>query len=104
MEIKDFIQRYKNHPVLFIGTGVSLRYLKKSYRWEDLLSYIALEVTEQEEFFLDLKSKYFNNGNINYEKIGSDLEKKFNEAAENDRDGKFKPITIPSPNTKSNSL
>ncbi|MBF0181036.1 MAG: SIR2 family protein [Magnetococcales bacterium] len=92
MEIQDFIQRYRNHPVLFLGTGISLRYLEKSFRWEELLMSIANEVSDSEEYFLDLKSKYFNNGSINYEKIGTDLEKKFNEVAENDRNGKFKSV------------
>jgi hypothetical protein len=31
MKIEEFISNYKNHPVLFIGTGISLRYLKKDY-------------------------------------------------------------------------
>lgn len=31
MNNKDFIVKYKNHPVLFIGTGMSLRYLNNSY-------------------------------------------------------------------------
>ncbi len=92
MDISEFIQRYSNHPILFVGTGVSLRYLEKSYRWEDLLSYIAYEATESEEYFLDLKSKHFNGGVIAYEKIGSELEQKFNEIAEKDRNGKFKGI------------
>lgn len=92
MEIQDFIQRYKNHPVLFLGTGISLRYLEKSFRWEALLSFVANEVSGSEEYFLDLKSKHFNDGSINYEKIGTDLEIKFNEVATNDRNGKFKSV------------
>lgn len=92
MEIQEFIQRYKNHPVLFLGTGISLRYLEKSFRWEELLSFIAHEISDGEEFFLDLKSKYFNDGSINYEKIGSDLEQRFNEVATNDRYGKFQSV------------
>lgn len=28
MNINDFISNYRNHPVLFVGTGISLRYLK----------------------------------------------------------------------------
>lgn len=92
MEIQDFIQRYKNHPVLFLGTGISLRYLEKSFRWEELLSFIANEVSGSEEFFLDLKSKHFNDGSINYEKIGSELEEKFNSVASSDRNGKFKSV------------
>jgi len=36
MNIIDFIKKYKNHPILFIGTGMSLRYLKNSYTWDNL--------------------------------------------------------------------
>lgn len=38
MKIKDFIAKYTNHPVLFIGSGFSFRYLKNTYTWDALLS------------------------------------------------------------------
>lgn len=37
MEIKEFFSAYTNHPVLFIGTGISLRYLETAYTWDNLL-------------------------------------------------------------------
>ncbi len=37
MDIREFISKYRNHPVLFIGTGFSLRYLSNSYTWDGLL-------------------------------------------------------------------
>ena len=37
MKIEQFVKKYENHPVLFAGTGISLRYLKNSYSWESLL-------------------------------------------------------------------
>lgn len=37
MNIQEFISNYHNHPVLFVGTGLSLRYLKNSYSWDSLL-------------------------------------------------------------------
>ena len=49
MEINEFIKNYKTHPVLFIGTGISLRYLKTSYNWEGLLEKIAYELYENKE-------------------------------------------------------
>jgi len=55
MDIFDFVGSYKNHPVLFIGSGFSLRYLKNSYNWQDLLKKIAIELTESDEYYLDLK-------------------------------------------------
>ena len=32
MNIQEFISNYHNHPVLFVGTGLSLRYLKVALR------------------------------------------------------------------------
>lgn len=34
MNIKEFFAQYQTHPVLFVGTGLSLRYYKNSYTWE----------------------------------------------------------------------
>jgi len=92
MNIKEFISKYKNHPVLFVGTGVSLRYLKNSFSWDGLLSYISFELKNDEEFYLDLKAKCFKNGKYNFEEIANLLEKEFNQQLSKDRDGKFKNI------------
>lgn len=92
MEIEKFISNFKNYPVLFIGTGMSLRYLKHSYTWDGLLNQIALDLTDSNEYYLDLKAHHYFEGNYDYEKIASDLEKKFNETVQNDRNGKFKKI------------
>lgn len=54
MQIKEFIEKYNNHPVLFIGTGLSLRYLKNSYSWDNLLKQIILDTTGNEEDYLIL--------------------------------------------------
>ena len=59
MDIFDFINNYKNHPVLFIGTGFSLRYLENSYSWEGFLKKIAFELKGNDEFFFDLKGKVY---------------------------------------------
>ena len=37
MDIADFIGKFRNHPVLFVGTGMSMRYLSNSYSWDGLL-------------------------------------------------------------------
>ncbi len=92
MNIKEFISKYKNHPILFVGTGVSLRYLKNSFSWDGLLSYISFELTNDEEFYLDLKAKCFKNGKYNFEEIANLLEKEFNLQLSKDRDGNFKNI------------
>ena len=92
MDIKEFISKYKNHPILFVGTGVSLRYLKNSFSWDGLLSYISFKLTNDEEFYLDLKAKCFKNGKYNFEEIANLLEKEFNLQLSKDRGGKFKNI------------
>lgn len=62
MQIKEFIAKYTNHPVLFIGTGLSLRYLKNSYSWDNLLKQIILDVTKDEEDYLNIKSRHQKEG------------------------------------------
>lgn len=44
MQLSDFIRQFRNHPVLFVGTGMSLRYLENSYSWDDLLKKICFEL------------------------------------------------------------
>lgn len=92
MHISEFINNYKNYPVLFIGTGISLRYLDNSYTWDGLLKYISFQLIGSDEFYYDIKSKYEHNGEFDYTKIASELEVVFNEKVTKDRHGKFKLI------------
>ena len=93
MKIKEFISNYKNYPVLFIGSGFSFRYLKETYTWDELLSKICEDLWGNDERYLDIKAKCLNSdGSCSYEKSASKIESLFNEALENDRDGKFKDI------------
>ena len=46
MQIQQFINNFKNHPVLFFGTGMSLRYLENSYNWNDLLQMMTYKKIE----------------------------------------------------------
>jgi len=92
MNIADFISHYKNHPVLFIGTGFSLRYLENSYTWDGLLSKIAFDLKGNDEFYLDLKARCEEDGKYRYEQIASLLEEEFNKDLSSDRNGKFKGI------------
>jgi hypothetical protein len=92
MHIKDFIGTYKNHPVLFVGTGVSLRYLKDSQTWDSLLRKIALELTGGTEYYLDLKAACEINGKYDYTKIAGLLEIEFNSRLKEDRNGPFKAV------------
>lgn len=93
MKIKEFISNYKNYPVLFIGSGFSFRYLKETYTWDKLLSKICEDLWGNDERYLDIKAKCLNSdGSCSFEKSASKIESLFNEALENDRDGKFKDI------------
>lgn len=42
MDIESFISNFQNHPILFVGTGLSLRYLNNSFSWENLLKEISI--------------------------------------------------------------
>ncbi|MGL5124147.1 MAG: hypothetical protein ACRC6K_08385 [Fusobacteriaceae bacterium] len=55
MKIDEFISQYKNHPILFIGTGFSLRYLINSFTWNNLLENLAIEMHGNNEKYLDIK-------------------------------------------------
>ncbi|QRO14413.1 hypothetical protein I6J32_06265 [Moraxella osloensis] len=44
MKIEEFLRAYENHPVLFVGTGISLRYLRNSYTWDGLLKKISADL------------------------------------------------------------
>lgn len=92
MEIKDFISQYRNHPVLFVGTGVSLRYLENSFTWNGLLEHIAMECTGSKEAYFDIKAKSRIDGKYDFTLIANTLEVTFNKVLEDDRDGKFKHI------------
>lgn len=45
MDITQFIGQFNNYPVLFVGTGLSLRYLENSYSWDDLLKKVCVDKT-----------------------------------------------------------
>jgi len=92
VNIREFIENYSNHPVLFVGAGMSLRYLNNSYTWDGLLKKISTDLSGNREFYLDIKSQCQVGGKYNYSKIATTLEAKFNKALEADRDGKFKDI------------
>lgn len=91
MNINEFIVKFKNHPILFLGTGIGLRYLKQSFNWEDLLKRIAIDY-KSEEYFLDLKTKFLKDNKCDYSKIAEEMEISFTEYCQNNRDGKFKDI------------
>ncbi|HAV5451922.1 TPA: SIR2 family protein [Acinetobacter baumannii] len=84
MYLNEFFQQIKNHPILFLGTGFSLRYLKKSYTWEGLLQKIADDLfyddsnPNWQREYLRLKSRCFINDNVSFELVAQELETIFN--------------------------
>lgn len=84
--------QFSNHPVLFVGTGLSIRYLKNSYSWDQLLKKISFDLKGSDEFYYDIKANYYKEGSYQYELIASDIEKEFNKVLVADRNGKFKDI------------
>lgn len=92
MQVDRFISGFQNHPVLFIGTGMSLRYLENSYTWDELLYKIVLEITNNEEIYYDIKAKYSAEDNFDYASIASDVEELFVSYSSENRDGKFKRV------------
>lgn len=92
MNIKEYISNYKNHPILFVGTGLSLRYLKKAYTWDALLNTISTELKDNSEYYLDIKSESEDNGKYRYEKVASKLEAEFTKILLDDRNGKFRSV------------
>lgn len=92
MDIKTFVKQFKNYPVMFVGTGLSLRYLVKSYSWENLLKQIALDFNSNEEYYLNIKSKCMDLTGCHYDKMATFIEKDFNDFLEKNRNGKFEHI------------
>ena len=92
MNISEFISQFRNHPVLFVGTGLSLRYLENSFSWDELLKKICFELKGNNEFYYDVKSNHCYGGKYKYDEIATDIENEFNTMLVADRNGKFKEI------------
>ena len=94
MNITEFCNQYKTHPVLFVGTGISMRYYSNSKSWEELLKEIVIDYSGSEEHYYDLKSQCLlsTGRGYDYPKLGGIVEKEFNTVASSDRDGKYKEV------------
>ncbi|MFD2602649.1 SIR2 family protein [Flavobacterium suzhouense] len=93
MNIREFVSGFKTHPVLFVGTGLSLRYLNNAFNWDELLKSACKIVNDNEEKYLDIKAKHIvDNGVFNFPKIGSDVEQLFNQFLTENRNGSLKDI------------
>ncbi|MFS2923115.1 SIR2 family protein [Bacteroides sp. 90-K9/2] len=92
MNVNEFIAQYRNHPVLFIGSGLSFRYLDNTYTWDALLSKVCEDIWGNDEHYLDIKSSCNDAGVYHFDEIASKIEHEFNDILAQDRDGKFKAV------------
>lgn len=93
MDIQEFISQYTNHPILFIGSGFSFRYLENTYTWNGLLGKVCEDLWGNDERYLDFKAKCTQpNGYCPLDQVASMIESEFNQALEQDRNGLFKEI------------
>lgn len=90
MKVEEFIGKYRNHPILFVGTGVSLRYLSQSYTWDGLLRKISCDLRGTDEFYYDIKADCEVDGEFRYDQVATKLEEVFNKEIARDRDGPLK--------------
>lgn len=88
MKVNEFINQYKNYPIIFMGAGMTQRYYKNAFNWDQLLSKLCFDLTADEERYLNLK--YDNKNDLPL--IASILEREFDETLKKDRNGKFKYI------------
>ncbi|CAK6490698.1 hypothetical protein PANNVG_01005 [Pantoea sp. Nvir] len=93
MDISQFFSNYKNHPILFVGAGFSMRYLEGAYSWPSLLEKINIELTGNNEIFIDLRRKHNHRDyGVDYSSVAGELEMIFEETLIKDRNGKFKDL------------
>ena len=92
MDVREFISNYRNHPVLFVGTGLSLRYLENSYSWDSLLRKVALDFNSNPEYYLDVKAEHMHSNVYAFDEIATKIEEDFNQYLKDNRYGKFEHI------------
>lgn len=92
MSISEFVSNFKNHIILFVGTGMSLRYFEKSYSWMDLLESSVIDLTGSKEDFLIIKNRHFMNGSYDLPAMAGEIDTLFTQRLEGEREGKFKEI------------
>lgn len=90
MDIFDKLIKNNEFPIIFIGSGVSKRYLKNSPTWLELLEDLWKKAFDNEEFYARLNQiknfiseyKYKNKKEYEFKtniEIASEIEKQFNE-------------------------
>lgn len=89
MDIYEFVKEFKTHPVLFIGSGISMRYLENSFTWELLLKELALGINTDPNYYWDIKarSRGTDKSIFSFPKIASILEEDFDTYGSQRTDG-----------------
>ncbi|XMB85864.1 SIR2 family protein [Mycoplasmatota bacterium WC44] len=77
MNINDFVKNFRNYPILFVGTGMSLRYLKNSYSWDGLLIKSILDLGKTKKFYHDKAAENLVDDKIDFPALGSIIEDEF---------------------------
>jgi len=94
MNINEFVRKYKNHPVLFFGAGISVRYYENTLDWNEMLKSVYSKIVGDDEEYYNLITKFQENGEIDYTKVAGEVEKVFNEHLEKkeNRNGEYKEV------------
>lgn len=89
MDIYEFVKGFKTDPVLFIGSGISMRYLENSFTWELLLKELALGINTDPNYYWDIKSRSRGTDKsiFSFPKIASILEEDFDTYGSQRTDG-----------------
>lgn len=88
MKVNEFINQFKNHPIIFMGAGMTQRYYENAYNWDQLLSKLCFDLFGEEETYLNIKY----DEKKNYPVIASRIEEEYDKVLKRDRNGKFKHI------------
>lgn len=70
---KDIVKSFPSTPFLFVGSGLTRRYLDLP-NWEELLKHFAA-INSDDQFIFE---RYMSENDSNYEKVGSAISKDFN--------------------------
>ncbi len=88
MTVKQFISKFDNHPILFMGAGVAKRYNESAPLWDGLLREISEQVWENNEQYNIIKYEHQNN----LLTIAETLEKEYNKKCLNSPNDKMLDI------------
>lgn len=92
MKINEFVSEFRNYPILFVGTGISLRYLRNSYTWDGLLDKILYEVLGERNTYKDLKYDCRKDGKVDYPALATKVEKIFDDYLKTHKPAKFSEV------------